>query len=66
MPLRVMPVFALALGSVLMASCAKQPAAPPPPAPAAAAQPAGPTGGQSTNFEDSTQTQAPAAPTPSN
>ncbi len=67
MPLRVTPVLALTLGSVLMVSCAKQSEAPPPaPAPTAAAQSAGPTGGQTTNFESSTQTQAPAAPVPSN
>jgi len=64
MPLRSLPVFALALAGVLMASCAKQEAAAPaaaPAAPAAASQPAQ-SGGQTTNFEDNTQTQAPAPP----
>ena len=69
MQLRSLPVLTLALAGVLIASCAKQPEAAPPAssgaAPAAAtAQPAQ-SGGQTTNFEDNTQTQAPApAPAP--
>ncbi len=66
--MRSLPVYALALVGVLMASCAKQeaaaPAAAPTAAPASAAQPAQ-SGGQTTNFEDNTQTQAPAPGAPS-
>jgi ribosomal protein L12E/L44/L45/RPP1/RPP2 len=65
--MRSLPVYALALVGVLMASCAKQEASAPAAAPAApaAAAPAAQSGGQTTNFEDNTQTQAPvpAAPT---
>ena len=67
MQLRSMPVFALALGSMFVASCSKQAEAPPPPAPGAAApaaQPAAQTGGQTTNFENQTQAQALAAAPP--
>jgi hypothetical protein len=64
MPLRLLPVLALTLASALVASCSKQaetpPAAAAPAAPAASTQPSQ-TGGQTTNFEENTQTQAPAA-----
>jgi hypothetical protein len=64
MSLRLLRVLALTLAGALAASCSKQAEAPPataaPAASAASAQPAQ-TGGQTTNFEDNTQTQAPAA-----
>jgi hypothetical protein len=69
MQVRLLPVFALSLVGALIASCAKQAEAPPPAAapaasaPAAAAQPAQ-SAGQTTNFEDQTQTQAPPPPAP--
>lgn len=66
---RLLPVFALTLGSVLVVSCSKQEPAPPPAAaataPKAAEQAAGPSGGQTTNFESNTQTQAPVPAPPS-
>ena len=67
MPLRLLPVFTLAVAGLLVASCSKQPetapAAAPAGAPAAAtSQPAAQSAGQTTNFEDNTQTQAPPPP----
>jgi len=65
---RLLPVFALTLASVLVVSCSKQEPAPPPAAttaPKPAEQPAAQAGGQTTNFESNTQSQAPAAETPS-
>lgn len=59
-----LPVFALTLAAALVASCSKQAEAPAPAAteaPAASTQPAQ-SAGQTTNFEDNTQTQAPAPP----
>jgi hypothetical protein len=67
MPSRLLPVLALTLASALVASCSKQGTPPPtaaPAAPAASTQPAQ-SGGQTTNFEDNTQTQAPQ-PAPTN
>lgn len=66
MQLRSLPVFTLALAGILVASCSKQPETTAAPAPAAApaaatAQPAQ-SAGQTTNFEDNTQTQAPPPP----
>ncbi len=66
MQLRSLPVFTPALAAVLLASCGKQaqtpPAAAPAAAPAATAAQPSQSGGQPTNFEDNTQTQAPAPP----
>ena len=67
MPLRLLPVFALTLASALVASCSKQAEAPSPaaaPAAPAASTQAAQSGGQTTNFEDNTQTQAPAPAAP--
>ena len=66
MPLRLLPVFTLAVAGFLAASCSKQPETAPAAAPAApaasTAQPAAQSAGQTTNFEDNTQTQAPPPP----